>query len=189
MRYEKTTIILISLVVLVIFLVTVVRKHAQQPFTQNLLPSVVSIASSTIPTQMSSTADVKTYRNNEFGFEFQYPQNWKLDENSFGSPFSKFNLEGDSSSKDYNPDMPAFLINVVTSDFAEMAVISMKEMHAIMSNVIIGGTQGVKYEYLFEGVPQVDIYIPFGQYKIIFGTAGQHVGVFNQILASFKFLK
>lgn len=186
MRYKKTTIILISLAVLGIYLVAVIRKQAQQPSTQKLLPSVVSIVSSTIPTQASSTAEVKIYRNEEFGFEFQYPKNWKFEENSFYSPFSKFNLEGDSSAKDYNPDMAAFLINVVTPDFVERQFADLK---SVAQKISVGGVAGEKYEYLFESYPQVDIILPLGQYKIIFGTAGQHVGVFNQILASFKFLK
>lgn len=184
MRYKKTTIILIIFAILGILTVAVLRKYTQQPTTQNPLPSSGSI-SSTIPTQASSTAEVKTYRNEEFGFEFQYPKSWKLDENSFGSPFSKFNLEGDSSAKDYNPDMAALLINVVTPNFTERQYASLK---SVAQKISVGGVVGEKYEYIFESIPQVDIIFPLGQYKIILGTAGRHIDIFNQILASFKFL-
>jgi hypothetical protein len=186
MRYKKTTIILISLSLLGILLAAVARKHVQQPPIQNPLPAVVPITSSTTSLQASSTAEVKTYHNEEFGFEFQYPKSWKFEENSFGSPFSKFNLEGDSSAKDYNPDMAALLINVVTPDFTEGQYANLK---SVAQKISVGGVAGEKYEYIFESIPQVDIILPLGQYKIILGTAGRHIDIFNQIVATFKFLK
>lgn len=185
MRYKKTTIILVSLAVLGIYLVAVIRKQAQQPSTQKLLPSVVSIVSSTIPTQASSTAEVKIYRNEEFGFEFQYPKNWKLEENSFYSPFSKFNLEGDSSAKNYNPENPAFIVNVVTPDFVERQFASLK---SVAQKISVGGVEGKKYEYT-EQFTEIAVSLPLGKHQVILGTRKEYESIFNKILASFKFLK
>lgn len=148
-----------------------------------------SIITTSDYTQANNDLEVKTYRNTEFGFEFEYPQNWKLEENSFHSPFSKFNLEGNSSAKYYNPEKPAFLANIVTPDFADRAIISFKNLNASTSIVTIASTKGVKYEYEFEGATQIGIVLSFGEYRMIFGTEKKYESIFNQILASFKFLK
>ena len=136
--------------------------------------------------QISKT---KIYRNKEWGFEFQHPESWKFEENSFYSPFSKFNLQGNSSAENYNPLRPAFLLNIVTPDFADRAVISRQNLGAIESNIIVGKIQGKKYEYIFEESPKVSIDIPFEEYQMIFGASKNYEDIFNQILVTFKFLE
>ncbi len=128
----------------------------------------------------------KDYRNAEFGFEFQYPGNWPLYENTFGSPFSKFNLIGGSAEDDGYPDSdsPSFLINVVTPDFADRA-----SSGPTKSNITIGGIIGKRYEFQYEGSKEIGVDLPFGQYHMLLGTTKKYESVFNQILASFKFLK
>lgn len=142
-----------------------------------------------IVSKSSETNKLKTYRNEEFGFEFQYPADWTFQINSFYSPFSKFNLEGDSSAKNYNPIIPSFMINIVTPDFAERAFASLKNMNASISTVVIAGVKGKKYEYKFENVPEINIDLPFGESHILLGATKQQEEVFNQILTTFKFLK
>ena len=136
----------------------------------------------------NQTSKTKTYRNEEWGFEFRYPENWSFQENSFYSPFSKFNLQGDSSGTNYNPFYPDFLINIVTPDFVERQFSDLKN---IVSKISVGGVMGSKYEYKEEEMSHTTIILPFGQYKIIlgFGANKAYEDIFNQILASFKFLK
>ena len=165
------------------------RKYSQEPSRFNAPPlPVTPPTSSTLPVKPSSSIDTKTYTNTEFGFEFQYPQNGKFEENSFYSPFSKFNLQGNSSGANYNPFYPDFLINIVTPDFVGRQFSDLKN---IASEINIGGVKGSKYEYKEGGVPHTTIILPFGQYKIImgFGANKAYQSVFNQILTSFKFLK
>ncbi len=134
-------------------------------------------------------SELQKYINTEYGFEFEYPENWKLEENSFYSPFSKFNLQGDSSAENYNPFSPSFIVNIVTPDFADRAVVSFRNMNARTSIVIIAGTQGIKYEYEFESVPRIAIDLPFSEYRMLLGADRAQEDIFNQTLASFKFLK
>ncbi len=156
---------------------------------QDQLPSSITPAPSpTSSVQASSaTSDLKTYTNKEWGFEFKYPNNWTFHENTFYSPFSKFNLVGAPLREDYQLNSP-ILVNIVTSDFADRAVVSRKNLGATTSDVVIAGIQGEKYEYM-EELPKISIDIPFGEYRIILGTEKQYKDVFSQILASFKFTK
>lgn len=143
---------------------------------------------SSAPSPASSTDGMKTYTNTEFGFEFQYPENWSFEINSFYSPFSKFNLQGNTSDKNYNPLNPAFMINIVTPDFAEGAAISMQNLGSAGSEIVIAAIKGMKYTYTFEGRVLIDIIIPLKSTAIIFETDQRHVDTFNQVVTSFKFL-
>jgi len=145
-----------------------------------------------LPVQPSATTTingtdlkVKIYRNTEFGFEFEYPEDWSFEITSFYSPFSKFNLQGNTSDKNYNPFNPAFIINIVTPDFVERQFSDFKN---IASETIVGEVTGFKYVYEEQGT-QITIVLPFGRYKMILGTTKAHENIFNQILASFKFFK
>lgn len=140
------------------------------------------------PTQSTTTPETKTYRNEEWGFEFRYPEGWTLRENVAGySPFSKFDLIGVPFDKEYllyHPT-PPFLINIIIPDFAERQFSDLKN---IVSKIVIGGASGLKYEYT-EQVSHISIILPLGEYRMILGTTKEYEDIFNQILASFKFLK
>ncbi|MEK7149448.1 MAG: hypothetical protein AAB757_00505 [Patescibacteria group bacterium] len=138
-------------------------------------------------TTIAAESGLKIYRNKQFGFEFQYLDNWSFYENTFYSPFSKFNLVGASLGKDYQINPPV-LINIVTPDFADRAILSREKLGAVTSDIVVGGISGKKYEYT-EELPRISIDLPFGKYRMILGAKKQYEDIFNQILASFKFLK
>lgn len=143
-----------------------------------------------IPIITHSTIGTKIYINAEYGFEFQYPENWTFHANTFYSPFSKFNLVGASPEENGrpNPIVSPLLINIVTPDFAERAVMNRKNLGAIETDIVVGGVDGRKYEYT-ENVAKISIDLSLGGYRIILGADKKYEDVFNQILASFKFLK
>ncbi|TSC96975.1 MAG: hypothetical protein Athens101426_31 [Parcubacteria group bacterium Athens1014_26] len=162
------------------------KKFNQITLMQNLTQSPISSTISSIPSaQIVNISETKIYRNTEFGFEFQYPKEWELEENSFHSPFSKFNLQGDTSAKDYNPFNSAFLVNVVTPDFIERQFADLK---SVAQEIRVGGIDGKKYKYK-EQFAVIDVILPFGQYQLILGTRQEYEDIFNQILATFKFIK
>ena len=129
----------------------------------------------------------KTYRNEEFGFEFEYPDNWLFYENTSYSPFSKFNLIGSSPELDgyANPIIPSLLVNIVTPDFVERQFFNLEN---IASKIIVQEVEGLKYEYK-EKLSHIAIILPLGEYKMILGTHKGYEDIFNQVLDSFKFLK
>lgn len=138
--------------------------------------------------QVSAPPAFKTYRNEEWGFEFEYPKDWILRSNTSYSPFSKFDLIGAPSEKEYliYYPTPPFLINVVTPDFAERQFSDLKN---IASKTTVGGVAGLKYEYEEQKLSHITIILPFGQYKMVLGTTKEYLDTFNQILSTFKFIE
>ncbi|OGH78350.1 MAG: hypothetical protein A2469_04580 [Candidatus Magasanikbacteria bacterium RIFOXYC2_FULL_40_16] len=127
--------------------------------------------------------EFNTYRNEEFGFEFKFLRDWKLEENSFGSYYSKFNivLSPSTGQKVLFP----ILINVVLPEFADR---SFNSVEKITSEIIVDGISGIKHEYEFEGFSETAIILPLGEYKIILGINIYENG-YNDFLKTFKFLK
>ncbi|MEK7608229.1 MAG: hypothetical protein AAB495_01490 [Patescibacteria group bacterium] len=157
-------------------------------FLQN--PSPVSTTSFLPVAQTNSTPGFKTYRNAEYGFEFQYPEGWKLEENSFRSPFSKFNIIGVAPKEAVpNTIVPSMLVNIVEPDFAARASLGFRNLGATTSIVVVGGVEGTRYEYDLSGISQISINLPFGDHRMLLGASKQHENTFNQTLSSFKFLR
>jgi hypothetical protein len=131
--------------------------------------------------------NMRTYTNTEYGLEFQYPKDWSIHENVFNSPFSKFNLIGTSPEEVVpNTITPSFILNIVTPDFVDRQFSDLKNSAV---EIIVDGAEGLKYEYNFEGFAQIAIDLPLGKYRLILGANKQYENVFNQIIASFRFLK
>jgi len=188
---RKWLLIVILLIVLIVLVVVAGLMLGRKP-SQN---EPISSAASTSPpnsTSETSTPATKVYRNEEFGFEFQYPKDWTFEINNFYSPASKFNLQGNASAEDYNAILPPFLINIVTPDFVDR---QFSDISSTASKIFIGGITGLKYEYEEHHgsykVSNLNIILPLGQYKMIIGADKEHIDMdaVNQILVSFKFLK
>lgn len=155
------------------------RRSPQNLSSASALPGVSSIPSPQAP----NTASAKAYSNADLGFEFQYPTDWTIREDSFLNYYSRFNLEVVPPGKIelFDP----VLINVVSPEFSDR---TFRGLEAITSAVVVGGVSGIKYEYDFEGTPEIDIILPFGQNRMIIGTKRKYEAVFTQIVESFKFL-
>ena len=137
-----------------------------------------------IPIATTTQSGLKSYRNEEWGFEFQYPDDWRIRESAFKNYYSKFNLEimPPGEIELFDP----IVVNVVLPEFADRAFLG---LNTTTSTVIVNSILGVKYVYEFEGTPEVDIVLPLEEYKMILGTKKDYEDVFNQIVSSFKFLK
>jgi len=181
--YKKIFYLIIGIIVIS----TGVYIYYKLPNNQPYIPPPITTPTNT-PTSTPNNTEIKTYRNTEFGFEFQYPEDWVIRTNTSYSPFSKFDLISAPSEKSYliYYPTPPFLINIVTPDFAERQFFDLKN---IASNTTVGDVAGLKYEYEEQNLSHITIILPFGQYKIILGTTKEYEEVFNQILASLKFLQ
>lgn len=139
----------------------------------------------------SAISDFKTYRNEEFGFELKYPAGWIIvREDKFVNYYSKLLIVMSKpvtvmSKKGFDE---AFIINIVLPEFIR----GFNDLEKNVHKIIVDNVPGVKYEYVFNDSPETTVILPLKQYKIILGTGGgskQYLDEFNQILATFKFLK
>ena len=153
---------------------------------------IVPSAPNPAPIAITPQPGFKLYHNAELGFEFQYPETWTFHPNTFGSPFSKFNLVGASPEENGFPDpiTPSIVINIVTPDFADRAVINFKNLNASTLVTTVADIKVTKYEYEFEGLPRIAVVgLMISKDRILFGGGKKYINVFNQILTTFKFLK
>ncbi len=186
---SKKTITIILVIILIAILLAAgwycfIRQKKQ---TENSPVLKETTASSTT---QEITSKTKLYRNEQWGFEFRYPEDWTLHPSILKSPFSKFELIGTASEEKIpNTITPSLLINIVSIDFADRASINFKKLNAITSKVIVFGVKGTKYKYKFESVPRITVDLPFGKYRILLGAKKRYEDVFNQVINTFKFLK
>ncbi|MBI4837118.1 MAG: hypothetical protein HY813_01775 [Candidatus Portnoybacteria bacterium] len=184
------------LIILVILLITAgftiwfywyrqVNQQVQE--TQQTTNSQIEETQSQQSTTTIYVSVFKTHRNEEWGFEFQYPQNLIIKENTFGSYYSKFNLE--IFTKVGERFDPTFLVNIVLPEFTER---SFRGLEKTVSGITVAGVRGIKYQYKYQGFLHTVVILPFGELRMILATGDgskQYLDEFNQILASFKFLK
>jgi len=126
----------------------------------------------------------KIYRNEEWGFEFQYPENWEIEENSVQTVSSKFNLILAPKGEPYQPLSP-ILLNVVTPSFGDR---TFQNLNKTVSEVNVGGVIGERYEYKLENAQRISILLPFGDLRMILGAGKAYEDAFNRVLETFKFL-
>ena len=184
--------IIISAIIVIFTAVVAIYYFIEKPSSSGQNPPISPAPTSTVsavPAEASSTLGMKLYKNTDFGFEFQYPEDLIIKENSYGGYYSKFNLEMVIKSGEYLDSV--FLVNIVIPEFADRTFLGVE---AATSPVTVAGVTGIRYDYVFEDLPETAIVLPFGQYKIILARLGtikrnEYDEYVNQILASFKFLK
>lgn len=186
---QKLKIVLIIAVVLILGfgIFIFLKRNSLQPIPVEI-KQPASTSNPIINTENPTTnnSNLKTYRNEEWGFEFQYPDKLILKEKVFGGYYSKFNLEIFLQQKGLDS---VFLLNIVLPKFVETSFWKSQEN---TSKIIVDGREGIKYEYEYDGFKYVTVILPFGEYKIILGTGDgskPYNEELNQILSSFRFLE
>lgn len=185
--------LLFLFIVIVLGLISAWMFIKYQPIQKELSLSPISTSTPQSPAVSASTSTVSTiitqenkiYRNTEYGFEFQYPKDWVVKENTFGSYYSKFNLE--IFTKTGEQFDSTFLVNIVLPEFTER---SFRGLEKTVSEITVAGVQGIKYQYKYQGFLHTAVILPFGELRIILATGDgskQYLDEFSQILTSFKF--
>ena len=127
----------------------------------------------------------KHYRNEEYGFEFDFPADWKIRQPAFGSAVSLFNLE-------IIPLVQAFpnpiRVNVVTNDWMDRVYKNDELVGVVHLRTEINGAEADKKELLSDGLPQTDYMFSRGDYWVLVGGKERYKDTFNEVLSSFRFI-
>ena len=138
-----------------------------------------------IETEKIDTSNWQTYRNEEFGFEVKYPEEWKTEE---GLPQKNMYFNPPTSG-DYAGNFISFYIalnidNISLEDYIKGHVSS----KGVTSNVQIAGIQGVRrvfYDDWSDTHSAIVLFIKDS--KIFIFNATKEASIFDQIISSFKF--
>jgi len=84
----------------------------------------------------------------------------------------------------YYPDPIA--INIVIPKFIDMEY---ADLQSVGIKEKINGIEGIRYEYENEGLPQLDIILPFNKYNLIIGEDEHYNDIFNEVTSTFTFFK
>jgi hypothetical protein len=165
---------------------TSTQYTVQNTTTTNALPHIAS--TSTTADTATDHKGMKLYRNEEFGFEFWYPENWEIMENSFKSPYSKFNFEVIKIDGKYTNLFDG--MNLVTKDFYDNFLVNSETDNSEVTDITLGSVFGKQFHYTNEyGLLKTDITFPIGKHFAIFFVERKREKELHQILSTFKFLK
>jgi hypothetical protein len=187
---KRYKIIVIIIVILISgFGVFVFMENGLWRLWQNEQFVATTTSTNVIKTEKATTTNLslKTYRNEEWGFEFNYPSELSLKEKVFGGYYSKFNLvlfKHIGESRDW-----AIVVNIVLPKFVDNKFWKSQDD---ISKIVVDGIEGVRYNYVFQEFPHTDVIFPLGDMKMIIGTGeGSYIYLeeLNQILSSFRFIK
>jgi hypothetical protein len=158
---------------------------SQQSGTSSLSGAVGTSTDVANNDKATSTSGLQHYRNEEWGFEFEYPEEWEVIEKTFFSHYSKFNLVVRPKIGWYK--VFPLSVNIVLPEFPERSFANTEKE---TSEVVVSGVSGVQYKYQFEDSSETAVILPLGKYKIIIGTDDErYQQIFNQFLSSFKFVE
>jgi len=139
--------------------------------------SPIDISSEPVSTPtptVDETANWKTYRNEEYGFEFEYPGDWTLQEIS-------------------NPDLPYIVHKIILQGisveiYKQFSVKKVPEDKIITSEqIMINGIEGTYNRHNADG-PYQEVIVPYQSktYRLILDTESDEQ-VFDHILSTFRF--
>lgn len=133
--------------------------------------------------EYSVTPGFKYYSNEEWGFAFEYPDDWEVYEAYFGSPYSKFNAVVLPIARGQQ-DMP-ISINVVLPEFISGSFASYQDKK---TPIIFKGREVDLYEYKWQEMDKTNLIMPFGEYSLILGSNHYYEEEFEHFLDTFEFL-
>jgi|GEM_PF-3304356 hypothetical protein len=151
-------------------------------------PVATSISAATSESASSAPAEsrpgLKHYRNEEFGFEFWYPEELVWEENTFSSPYSKFNLTAVSISGKKTNRMD--YVNIATSELYNNFLRNMDIAQAEAVDVRLGTITGKQYRYISEGVPRITVVFPIRDLYVIFSASASHEDIVHDVLGTWQ---
>lgn len=168
----------------------IIATSTQTQISTLYTPTSSQLVATTSVSTASTNAEsdhpgMKLYHNEEFGFEFWYPEGWTITEQRNLNPYIKFNVVAQFDVHTY---YQPFYVLVSTREHALEVADAIKD-HDTPTSVTIDGRSGIRHEY-DEETHYIDYDFVFGESAIFIGNENKsHLPEFNQILSTFKFLK
>ncbi len=147
-------------------------------------PTATTTAEQAVPTPtIKTSATANVYRNEEWGFQFEYPEGWEVKENAFRGYYTQFSAALFPTNGHYW-DYP-ITVHIVALEFIDN---SFKNLNKTESGLVLDGISGVKYVYPWKAGAETVVILPLKEYKIILGTNDHYEQEFADFLASFRFI-
>jgi hypothetical protein len=163
------------------------KRQIQEAITQFKLHEPSITTTKTITDQTSSQ---KTYTNSQYGFEFKYPSNSKIDDCG-----DKDIVYFDIDCKD--PEMPAEPMaidfstkgNSSSSLITSYAGISKSDSNSKRSTRQIGSVEATEFSYKLSGETAATTIVIFYKSDRTYLVGGKNKTLIDQVLSTFKFTK
>lgn len=133
--------------------------------------------------EYSVTPGFKYYSNEEWGFAFEYPDDWEVYEAYFGSPYSKFNAVVLPVARGHR-GMP-ILINVVLPEFVSGSFATYQDQK---TTFMFKDREADLYRYEWREKDETTIVTSFGEYSLILGSNHYYEEEFEHFFDTFEFL-
>ncbi len=131
------------------------------------------------------TPGYRRYENEEWGFAFEYPEDWLVKENYFENYYSQFNILVTPITESRWDD--PILINIVTPDFVRSSFLAYQDQKTA---TVFKGRKADMYNYEWQEMGMTDFIVPnFGNYSLILGSNEYYETEFAHFLDTFEFLE
>lgn len=180
MNRKSSTLLLITVGLVLVVGATIfffLRPQDSTPLTNNIPVSPPDES-------ITDTNGLKLYRNEKWGFEFEYLGDWATREPAFYSTVSLFNM-------DVGPNESGITINITPKEWIENALVKMRARGVVTKDIILASRPALQIEDRDEFSRPATITLVLVNDKFWIDITGVHTyqTEYNQLIKSFKFLK
>ncbi|MCA9358477.1 hypothetical protein KC902_04415 [Candidatus Kaiserbacteria bacterium] len=131
------------------------------------------------------TTDANIYRNEDWGFQFEYPKEWEVREPAFVSGVSLFNMAIGSAPAN------GITINITPKNWIEGAMTKMKARGVVFEEIFLDGKSAYKtYDKDGWSRPAIlTLVLVNDEYWIDITGISKYEEEYNQIIESFEFIE
>ncbi len=133
-----------------------------------------------ISNSQNKMADWKTYRNDEYGFEIKYPNDWEVQKDLY----SKFIVKTVSG----NTANPNLIIEFLSEEYSSALAREKKDPYDTMNDVIISGAGAKEFLY-YSPIGATSQTIIISKNNLVVKISSLKNSSLDPILSTFKFTK
>lgn len=185
MNQKIKTFLIIAIIIFLVwgFLAFVfLKKDSLEPVPIEV-EQLASTSSSIIVTENPTTnSNLKIYRNEEWSFEFEYPNDTKVDQLDY------VNNDIELTIKDLSGNI-LVTIDFVVNNWSKDNLIVRLLNENVVSEVDIRDGKAYKYEEVFNSNHSIKYLIPRGKHWLVIGCEKENQAIIDIIISSMKFFE